>query len=83
MVESITITDGGTGYTSAPTATISGDGSGATATSIIGGIITPDTDNGKIGASMFDMNIVVLDNRKGGSFFRTWADFRLRDTGGR
>ncbi len=83
VVESITITNGGTGFTSAPTATISGDGAGATATSIIGSIITPDTDNGKIGASMFDINIVVLDNRKGGSFFRTWVDFRLRDTGGR
>jgi hypothetical protein len=32
---------------------------------------------------MFDINIVVLDNRSGGSFFRTWADFRLQDTGGR
>ncbi len=46
-------------------------------------VITPDTDNGKLGASMFDINIVVLDNRSGSSFFRTWADFKLRDSGGR
>jgi hypothetical protein len=73
--ESIAITDGGSGYTSAPTATISGDGSGATATSIIGRVITPDTDGGKRGGTMFDINIVVLDPTPEARYFRTWVDF--------
>lgn len=46
-------------------------------------VVTPDLTDGKVGASMFDINIVVLDNRSGASFFRTWADFRLSDGGGR
>jgi hypothetical protein len=37
QVVSITISNGGTGYTSAPTVTLTGDGSGATATAFING----------------------------------------------
>lgn len=31
------------------------------------------------GATMFDINIVVLDNTSEAKFFRTWVDFRLND----
>ena len=47
-IERIEVTAGGTGYTSAPTVTITGDGSGATATaSITGGAVTAITVNNK------------------------------------
>jgi len=40
-IERIVVTDGGTGYTSAPTVTITGDGTGATATAnVAGGVVT-------------------------------------------
>jgi hypothetical protein len=39
--------------------------------------ITPDTSGGKNGATMFDCNIVVLDNTSEARYFRTWVDFRL------
>ena len=43
-VESIVITDGGSGYTSAPTVTVTGDGTGATATATISdGVVTSVT----------------------------------------
>jgi hypothetical protein len=45
--------------------------------------IIPDTDNGKLGATMFDINIVVLDNTIDAKFLRTWVDFRISDGGGR
>ena len=44
--------------------------------------ITPDTANGNLGATMFDINIVVLDNTVDAKFLRTWADFRISDGGG-
>lgn len=34
------------------------------------------------GATMFDCNIVVLDNTSEAKFFRTWVDFRLSDSAG-
>jgi len=34
------------------------------------------------GATMFDINIVVLDNTLDAKFFRTWVDFRLNDGAG-
>ena len=34
------------------------------------------------GATMFDINIVVLDNTVEAKFFRTWVDFRLNDAAG-
>lgn len=50
-VDSITITDGGSGYESAPSVSIVGDGSGATATAILtDGVVTDITlDNGGTG----------------------------------
>ncbi len=48
----------------------------------VGETITPDTENGKLGATMFDINIVVLDNTEEAKFLRTWADFRISDGGG-
>ena len=44
--------------------------------------IIPDTDDGKLGATMFDINIVVLDNTVDAKFLRTWVDFKLSDGGG-
>ena len=47
-IERIEVTAGGTGYTSAPTVAITGDGSGATATATIsGGAVTAVTVNNK------------------------------------
>jgi len=45
-------------------------------------VITPDTANGKLGATMFDINIVVLDNTIDAKFLRTWVDFKISDGGG-
>lgn len=43
-VSAISVTNGGTGYTTAPTVTITGDGSGATATAtVVAGIVTAVT----------------------------------------
>ncbi len=44
--------------------------------------ITPDTSDGQLGATMFDINIVVLDNTIDAKFLRIWADFRISDGGG-
>ena len=48
----------------------------------VGETITPDTSGGKLGASMFDINIVVLDNTVDAKFLRTWVDFKISDGGG-
>ncbi len=40
-----------------------------------GEVITPDTSGGKLGATMFDINIVVLDPTPEARYFRTWVDF--------
>ena len=39
----MTITDGGSGYTSAPTVTFTGDGSGAVVTAVLGDTVTSVT----------------------------------------
>lgn len=49
----------------------------------VGETITPDTSGGNLGATMFDINIVVLDPSPEARYFRTWVDFRLNDSGGR
>ena len=65
-VNTITVVNGGTGYTSAPTITIGGAGTGATATAtVVSGIITAIsvTDSG----SGYNANTVVTISGGGGS----------------
>ena len=74
----INITSPGSGYTTTPIVTITGaGGTGATADAVISDIITSET------ATMFDINIAILDNTKEAKFFRTWVDYRLNDVEGR
>ena len=55
-IDSIAVTDGGSGYTSAPTVTIAGDGTGATATA----------DPAKITAGVLDSDAISVTNAGSG-----------------
>jgi hypothetical protein len=55
-IDSIAVTDGGSGYTSAPTVTIAGDGTGATATA----------DPAKITAGVLDADAITVTNAGSG-----------------
>ena len=58
-LDSITVTDGGSGYTSAPTVTINGDGQGASAT----------VDPAKITAGVLDEDAITIDEAGTGYSF--------------
>ncbi len=80
VVIAIIMTDEGVGYTSPPTVTINGDGTGATARATISSVvIRPDKEDGKLGGTMFDNTIAILDDTPDAKFFRTWVDFKLND----
>lgn len=63
-VTSIAVTDGGTGYTSAPTVDITGDGTGAAATAVLsptGEVISITVTNGGTGYSVGDAIVINGD----------------------
>jgi hypothetical protein len=69
-IYNIKIVSGGTGYTSAPTVTVSGNGTGATATAIVTGGIITDIDMTAVGTGYTKAVITVTGGAGSGGSLR-------------